>query len=131
MFFPFNLKLGAQVTFYAGVVVAFSAAAAWLRDDAKNDVRTEIRAEFSKQNEELLKEVARRVKKVDDLQRILQTTENEAASLLAKNNELLEKQRDAIPLSKACDSCLVPNERLWLRPVPKRTPASSSGRPGS
>lgn len=131
MFWPFNLKIGAQLTTYAGIVLAFSAAAAWLRDDAKNDVRAEIRAEFVLANEKLRIEAANKIKQVDTLQRVLQTTENEAASLLAKNNELLEKQKDAVPLSKACDSCLIPNERLWLRPVPKRTPASAAGRPGT
>ncbi len=84
MFFPFNLKLGAQLTTYAGVILAFSAAAGWLREDAKNDARSEIRAEFAKANEDLRLEVARRVKKADDLQRILLTTETEAASLLAR-----------------------------------------------
>jgi len=129
--FPFNLKLTAQLTFYAGVVLAFSAAAGWLREDAKNDARVEIRAEFSAMNETLLREAAARQKKLDDLQRVLQTTEEEAARLQGENSKLLEKQRETIPLSEACTQCRVPNERLWLRRPSHKPKASAVGVKGS
>lgn len=128
MFFPFNLKWGAQLTTYAGVFLAATAALAWVREDAIRDTREAVKLEYAEQTIKLKDEVARRVKKSDDLQRILETTEKEAASLLAKNNELLEKQRETVPLSNACDQCRIPNERLWLRrPGVKVAPASAKG----
>ena len=127
MFFPFNLKLGAQLTTYAGVFLAATAALAWVREDAVRDTKVAIQLEFERSNSELKAEVARRVQKVETLQRILEATEKEAAGLLARNNELLEKQRETIPLSEACSSCRIPNERLWLRVKPKGTPASAKG----
>ena len=115
MFFPFNLKLSAQLTTYAAVILGFSAAAAWLRDDAKNDALAEAKLQYEAANNELKLEVARRVKKLDELTNILKTTEQEAARLQGENTVLLEKQRETVPLSEACNSCRIPNERLWLR----------------
>ncbi len=131
MFFPFNLKLGAQLTTYAAILVAFSAAAGWLREDAKNDARSEIRAEFQAANEKLLLENANRQKKLDIVQKVLLTTEEEAARLQAENKTLLEKQREAVPLSEACNLCRVPNERLWLRRPSHSPKATATGAKGS
>ena len=130
MFWPFNLKIGAQLTTYAGIFLAATAALAWVREDAVRDTREGLKLEFVEANAKLKDEVSRRVRKVEDLQRILEATEKEAALLLSKNQEMLEKQRETIPLSQACTACRIPNERLWLRRPShsvKGAPASAKG----
>ena len=128
MFWPLNLKLGTQLTTYAAIALGATAAVDWLRTDARNDERAVIAAEYAKQNADLKDEVARRVKKSEDLQRILQATELEAARLADENKQHLEKQRETVPLSQACTACRIPNERLWLRrPGIKAAPAGAKG----
>ena len=132
MFWPFNLGLTAQLTTYAGLILALTAGADWLRNDAKNDVRMEIREEFREANDQLKLEVAEKQKKLDLLQKVLAATEIEAAKLSKENTEKLEKQREAIPLSEACNACRVPNEQLWLRGTErKQTPATRTKGGGS
>lgn len=122
MFWPFNLKLGAQLTTYAGLALAITAAAGWLREDAKKDALVEVQAEYQTANAELKLKLAAKEKQATLLQNILQTTEKEAERLQGENKAMLEKQRDAIPLSDSCDHCRIPNERLWLR---GKAPATS------
>ncbi len=131
MFWPFSLKLGAQLTFYAGMILAFSAGAAWLREDAKKDAQVEVRAEFEAANAQLRVDLAAKEKKLGLLQNVLLTTEKEAARLQDENTKLLEKQRETVPLSDACDQCRIPNERLWRRPGRKAAPASATRGPST
>lgn len=127
MFFPFNLKIGAQLTTYAAVFLGATAALAWIREDAVRDTNAVWELKIVEQTAELKSEVARRVKKLEELQRILSATEMEAARLTKENSEHLEKQRETVPLSQACTACRIPNERLWLRVKPKAAPASVKG----
>jgi hypothetical protein len=129
MFWPFNLKLGAQLTTYAGIALAATAALAWVREDAKRDALAEVQAEFQVQTAELKTQLAVKESKLKLLQNVLETTEKEAARLQSESKVVLEKQRETIPLSESCDKCRIPNERLWLRG--KAAPTSVKGSSGS
>lgn len=119
MFWPFNLKLGAQLTTYAGMFLAISAGIAWLREDAKKDALAEVRAEMQVQLDAARAEALLKAQKLEFVTKVLKGTEDEAARLSGENQALLEKQRETVPLSEACNTCRIPNDRLWLRERPK------------
>lgn len=110
-------------TVVAGVLVLVSAATAWIKEDAVEVCNANWKLEIASKNAEATKAASKRESRIRDLESKLQVA---GAAEEAKAKELenvLEKQRETIPLSEACVACRIPNEHLWVR---SRTPANSS-----
>lgn len=123
---PLNLNFMGTATIVAGMVVAVGAAGAWMREDGIHDCNAAWELRLAKANESIVRDLAIKQQKLEELQRILAATEAEAARLNGENNDLLAKQRSSVPLSSACLACRIPNERLWLRSRQPATPAKGS-----
>ncbi len=119
-------------TVVAGVLVLLSAATAWIKEDAVEVCNANWKLEIAGKNAEAAKAATRRESRIRDLESKLQAA---GAAEEAKAKELenvLEKQRDAIPLSEACMACRIPNEHIWVRPgAPHSSPARKSSSKGS
>lgn len=98
-----------------GSILALSASAHWLREDAFNDCNTAWELKVSKQNVELLASLAKRNGMILDLETKLFAMRERSEILAADNAKLLEKQREATPQTDDCKRCRVPNARIWLR----------------
>ena len=112
-------------TVVAGVLVLISAATAWIKEDAVEVCNANWKLEIASKNAEAVKAASKRESRIRDLESKLQAA---GAAEEAKAKELenvLELQRDKVPLSEACVACRIPNEHLWVRPG---TPNRSSAR---
>lgn len=122
-------RFAGTATFVAGLLIIISAAAAWIRDDAVNDCNVAWELKLVKEQEKLKNELAARGLKLKELEEKLLLALQREEQVTGENSKLLEKQRERIPLSEACNACRVPNERLWVRPA--GAPSRSQSGPGS
>lgn len=125
-------KVFSVATIVAGVLVISSAAIGWLREDAVNDCNAQWELKLAKANGELKERLAKQEIAFADLQNKLRDVQVAEEASRNENLNLLEKQRETVPLSQACISCRIPNERIWVR-RDKGSGASgrSEARPGS
>ena len=123
-------KFAGTATLVAGIVVVFSTATAWLRDDALKDCNAAWELKLVKESKDLAAKVAARESSLAEMSLKLKELQGEKESALGKYQQLLEKQRASVPLSKACSECRIPNERIWVRPG-ARTSSRIQTDPGS
>lgn len=103
------------LTVVAGVVVAVTAAANWIKEDAVESCNVEWKGKLSAANVKLDKTVFDRSARIRELEEALAAKSSELALAEQRKESELENQRDKIPQSEACVACRIPNERLWLR----------------
>lgn len=125
-------KFLGTATIIAGVLVITSAAVAWLRDDATRDCNVQWELKVAKANQKLFDDIAMKAVLLQEVQEKLRVEKEAKEAALDQYRTALEKQRETIPLSKACTECRIPNERLWLRRATgSGTPDRSKSGPGS
>lgn len=110
-------NLAGAATVVVGLVVALSAAAGWMREDAIKDCNAQWELKLAKANAELAKAVSLRDAQLTNLQEKLRLAQDAQAAAQVETSRVLELQREQIPLSEACMACRVPNEHLWVRPT--------------
>lgn len=102
-----------------------AAAATYLAEDAKHRCDTNWELKLSQESLKLQQLAAERGTKITELEsKLRESEEQKQAEALASAKEL-EKQREKVPLSKACNECRVPNDRIWLRGPKTSTSALS------
>lgn len=112
-------------TILVGGLMIMGAAATWLAEDAKSRCDTSWELKLSQESLKLQALAAERGTKITELEaKLKESEEQKQAEALASAKEL-EKQREKIPLSKACNECRVPNDRIWLRGPKTSTSALS------
>ena len=128
MWNPLSLGLGftkwaGAGTLVMGFLVGSSALAVWLRDDAIKDCNAAWELKIAKANNDLVTQLAAKQARITALEVRLAEGEAKASLEDIKRKEELEKQREQIALSKECDACRIPNERIWVRrPAGDQTP---------
>jgi len=106
-------------TIVVGLVVAFSAAATWLREDAANDCDARWKLELSNLRAGALAAEAKQNRRIAELESKLGTKLSELEAVEKVKDDALDKQANSIPLSEACNVCRIPNESIWLREQPR------------
>ena len=91
------------------------AAATWLAEDAKQRCDTNWELKLSQESLKLQKLAEDRGTKITELEQKLKDVEEKKVAEAETEKKELEKQREKVPLSKACNECRVPNDRIWLR----------------
>ena len=124
-------NLTGPATILAGLLVLFGAGVNWFREDAINDANAKWELRLAKEQAKLKNDLGAREAKLRDLEEKLREEQLKVDAASMANANLLEKQRETVPLSEACNSCRVPNERLWVRPGAARASGGLQSRPGS
>ena len=124
-------NLTGPATILAGLVLLFGAGVNWFREDAINDANAKWELKLAKEQAKLKDGLVAREVKLKELEEKLREEQLRVDAASMANANLLEKQRDTVPLSEACNSCRVPNERLWVRPGSARASGGLQSRPGS
>lgn len=123
-------NLTGPATMLAGLLVLFGAGINWFRDDAIRDTNAQWELRLQKEQARLRDNLVQREAKIRELEEKLREEQERVETATFANNQLLEKQREKIPLSEACNACRIPNERLWVRPA-TRASSGDQSRPGS
>ncbi len=124
-------NLTGPATILAGLLVLFGAGVNWFREDAINDANAKWELKLAKEQAKLKDGLATREAKLKELEEKLREEQLRVDAASMANANLLEKQRETVPLSEACNVCRVPNERLWVRPGSARASGGLQSRPGS
>jgi len=124
-------NLTGPATILAGLILLFGAGVNWFREDAINDANAKWELRLAKEQAKLKDAALVRDNRIRSLEEKLQEEQQKADAATFANNQLLEKQRETVPLSEACNSCRVPNERLWVRPGSGRAADRVQSKPGS
>lgn len=124
-------NLTGPATMLAGLLVLFGAGVNWFREDAIRDADSRWELKLAKEQAKLKDGLATREAKLKELEDRLREEQLKVDAASMANANLLEKQRETVPLSEACNVCRVPNERLWVRPGAGRAADRVQSRPGS
>ena len=110
-----GLKLGGQITLAAAVVVGIGALANWFQEQGAEKCEAGWKLEIAKKNTETVTAVAKKDREIAELTARLEGIAAEAELARRERDVALEKQRETTPLSVSCDSCRIPNSRIWVR----------------